>query len=199
MTRVDTKEDILKKTFFLMLTKGYDGVSITDIQNYIGISRGLVYHHFGSKKELFLAAGEKFFGELFITSSKENASLPEMIRHTIGQYRRLYKEWSPPSAGEQITIADFDFLTYQLIDREKRLAKLYSDMRRTESSLWTKAAAVSIGSGEIRNVIGPEKIARHMMAILDGVWMEAVDQGKTARHISSARQALEDYYELLKV
>lgn len=199
MKRKDSKEEILKKTFFLMLSKGYDGVSITDIQNYIGISRGLVYHHFGSKKELFCAAGEKFLAELFITTSTDDADLTTMIRRTIDQYRRLYREWSPPSSSEGVTIADFDFLTYQLVDKEKRLAALYRDLRSKEYGLWTNAARVSVERGEIRSVIGPEKIARQMMAILDGIWMEAVELNKTAQHIRSARDVLEDYYKLLKI
>lgn len=47
-----TREFILEKTFGLLLQKGYDGVSVSDIQQLTGMARGLLYHYFGSLEQL---------------------------------------------------------------------------------------------------------------------------------------------------
>ena len=38
-----TRDKILKATFLLMLEKGYDKILVSDIQQELGISRGLLY------------------------------------------------------------------------------------------------------------------------------------------------------------
>lgn len=48
-----TRDLILQRTFALLLDKGYDGVSVSDIQQELEIARGLLYHYFSSKEELF--------------------------------------------------------------------------------------------------------------------------------------------------
>ena len=52
----DTKDKILKTTFLLLLEKGYDKVLVSDIQNELGISRGLLYRYFKGKDELVYTA-----------------------------------------------------------------------------------------------------------------------------------------------
>ena len=51
----DTREKILEKTFMLLIRKGYDSVSVSDIQKELGMSRGLLYCYFKNKSDLILA------------------------------------------------------------------------------------------------------------------------------------------------
>ena len=48
-----THDFILQKTLGLLLQKGYDGVSVSDIQQVTGMARGLLYHYFGNLDRLF--------------------------------------------------------------------------------------------------------------------------------------------------
>ena len=57
----NTKEYILEKAFALFLDKGYDGVSITDLQDELGMGRASIYHHFKSKRELFTEVIDKCY------------------------------------------------------------------------------------------------------------------------------------------
>lgn len=50
------KEDALRKAMHLFWTKGYEGTSMTDLTETMGISRSSLYETFGDKRDLFLAA-----------------------------------------------------------------------------------------------------------------------------------------------
>lgn len=56
-----TKNFILEKSFGLFLQKGYNGVSIRDIQNNTNLSKGAIYHHFKGKEEIFIKSMDMFF------------------------------------------------------------------------------------------------------------------------------------------
>ena len=199
--KTDNREHILRKTFYLMLKKGYDGVSITDIQRETGLSRGYLYHYYGSKEELFRVAGERFLVDLFVVdpSTLGQAGLPEMIRHVVRHYREVYERWSDYPDADKITMADYDFLVYQMIAREERIAAQYAQIRRKELAAWTEVAQRSLKRGEIRSTLSAGQVARHCITLLDGIWLQAVEERNAARHIRQTRRILTEYYELLKV
>jgi len=49
----DSKEHILETAFILFMQKGFKAVTIEDIVEKTGMSKGAFYHYFTSKKDLF--------------------------------------------------------------------------------------------------------------------------------------------------
>jgi TetR/AcrR family transcriptional repressor of mexJK operon len=65
--RADTKRDrIVRSAAKLFLDKGYDGVSINDIIDAVGGSKGTIYSNFGSKEKLFEAVVEQMCSDVTI-------------------------------------------------------------------------------------------------------------------------------------
>lgn len=62
MERKETKkrEAILKESFKLFLSKGYDAVSFTDIERVAKVTRGAIFHHFDNKEDLFKHVADQF-------------------------------------------------------------------------------------------------------------------------------------------
>ena len=61
-TRLDPeqrREQILDAANDLFAERGYDEVSIEDIARAAGVTRGLVHHYFGGRKEVYLALLER--------------------------------------------------------------------------------------------------------------------------------------------
>lgn len=58
-TAEERKEEILDVAEQLFAEKGFDNASTNDIINKIGIARGTLYHHFGSKEEILDAIVER--------------------------------------------------------------------------------------------------------------------------------------------
>jgi len=200
VARPDNKDYILQKTFFLLLTKGYDGVSITDIQRETGMSRGIIYHYYKDKEELFQVAAEKYLVTPFLISreSTKGFHVEEMIKYVINKYIDTARFWKDYMGAGQLTIANYDFLFYQMIRKDKVTAKKYYRMRHEEKLAWTETVKQSLSKGEIRPVLGAEKIAAHFILLLDGIWMESTENGSISRSIKLTRQTLNDYFELLK-
>jgi len=200
VTKQDSKEYILEKTFFLLLTKGYNAVSITDIQAETGMSRGLLYHYFGSKEELFKAAGEVYLVSSFLINTDETKGydLIGMMQYIIEKYTAISRQWRNYAGTGKITMANYDFLFYQMMRKEKEIEKKYFHMRREEEKAWTDAVNKSLSKGEIRPLLPAEKIAAHFILLLDGVWMQSTETNSISRYIRHTRQVLQDYYYLLK-
>lgn len=53
---LSTKEKLLEQAARLFAERGYSGVSLEDIAQAAGFTKGAVYSHFGSKEQTFLAA-----------------------------------------------------------------------------------------------------------------------------------------------
>src|ERR1700742_4317150 len=65
--RTDTKRDkIVRSAAKLFLDRGYDNVSINDIIDVVGGSKGTIYSNCGSKEKLFEAVVEQMCSDVTI-------------------------------------------------------------------------------------------------------------------------------------
>ena len=78
-----TKEKLLEQAVRLFAERGYAGVSLEDIAQAAGFTKGAVYSHFGSKEQTFLAAlraaAEELAG-LGLQGAAESGSAPDEAR-----------------------------------------------------------------------------------------------------------------------
>ena len=80
----ERKNEILDVAEELFAEKGFDSASTNDIINRIGIARGTLYHHFGSKEEILDAIVERMTHE-GISRAKAivaDSSIPLLSRFT---------------------------------------------------------------------------------------------------------------------
>lgn len=54
----DTREDILEAAREVFAERGYDGATVRRVAQRAGVDPALLYHYFGSKQQLFVAATE---------------------------------------------------------------------------------------------------------------------------------------------
>lgn len=66
----ETVKLILDAATRLFTEKGYDTTSLQDIINDIKLSKGVIYHHFASKEEIFDAISKRIGEENSTTLSK---------------------------------------------------------------------------------------------------------------------------------
>ncbi|HYY43658.1 MAG TPA: TetR/AcrR family transcriptional regulator [Actinomycetota bacterium] len=60
LSRRDRREEILKASLHLFAERGFHGTSMRDIASSAGITEGLIYHYFASKRDLFRAIIEEY-------------------------------------------------------------------------------------------------------------------------------------------
>lgn len=112
----DTRTKILETTFLLLLKKGYDAVSVSDIQKKLGMSRGLLYRYFKNKSDLIIAACAQYFFDGYLnTIDLENISLKDFIAHIIEVENSLSQ-----CGRHKVDILKYNTLYSAVIMREPR-------------------------------------------------------------------------------
>lgn len=86
---MDTRDKILQTTFLLLIEKGYDRISITDIQKQAGVSRGLLYYFFKNKTDLLFAACRKYFFDKYMTVDVDTITFRGFLDHIKGVVHSL--------------------------------------------------------------------------------------------------------------
>ncbi len=186
---------ILRQTFLLLLEKGYDGVSITDIQKATGLSRGLLYHYFENKETLFLEVVRKYFVDLYVTEcDTKNFDLPQMIETSIRMHERLC---SVALSDRRANMRDYDALFYRMMQENETFAQQWEDIRHKELSDWRLAVECSSNKGQLKDGLDLDMTARSFVFLMDGLWMQAIHNMMPRILITDLRRVLTGYYELL--
>lgn len=192
----DTRSIIMQKSFELLLIKGFDGVSISDIQQYTGISRGLLYHYFGNKETLFIEAITHHFTNYFTIDLDKvsNYGIEQLMTYIVSKYRKLTNETLSGTS-----IINYDFLVYRAMQQSRSVTKMLERMRDDDMEAWTTALNNSLRRGEIRKHLNIEKLARQFTYTTDGVWFAAVTPTPRVDLIAELDDALTSLYSLIKI
>lgn len=201
MKTTSTKDIIIEKTFRLLLKKGYDGVSITDIQKETGISRGLLYHYFGNKERLLVEATMTNFLEIFNVDLEmaKNFNVQQMIDYITQKYESVIdKTFGKQTANQNVTIVDYDYLFYRVIRESADFKMKYNRIRDHELIAWKLAINNSKSEGRLSEKVNPDKEAKYFGYLTDGVWMSSVNDNSIKSLIIDLETALSDYFNLLR-
>ena len=103
-TRLDAaerREQILDAATGLFAERGYDEVRIDDIASSAGVTRGLVHHYFGGRKEVYLALLER------LGAAREDQLRPPVGRspRVPGWRTRCHAGWTGPRPTKRSTSA----------------------------------------------------------------------------------------------
>jgi len=201
---MDAKEIILKKTFNLLLTKGFDAVSISDIQKETGLSRGLLYHYFKNKEDLFIQVTEKYFIQIYDynVSKTEECTVYEFTDYICKRFRKTIKSITDivteMDSTTNVSLLNYHFLFYQVIQRDDVFRDKYKNTIEKELISWKFALKNSIGKGELRKDTDINKSARQLFTLTDGIWFQShfSEDGKIV--VKNLKSALLHYIELLR-
>ncbi|WP_159462202.1 TetR/AcrR family transcriptional regulator [Halobacillus sp. Marseille-P3879] len=91
-----TRNKIITSALHLFIEKGYNGTSLTDIGEDVGIKKQSIYAHFKNKDDLFLQVMEKIIKEeiTFLRGffeQEKNESIDHILYHFIVDLKSRYK------------------------------------------------------------------------------------------------------------
>jgi AcrR family transcriptional regulator len=182
----DANEHIIKVACKLFLQKSFKEVTMKELVNSTGLSKGAFYHYFESKEQLFLAVLEYFFTTIMVHNySKYSKETFYQFYHDyaneIKSYTRAYlrefldEDGSDAEAGEftmnYFTLA-FDALKLFPEFRERLVIE-----QKEEQKIWIDVIADARAKGEIRSDMTDTDIAQLFIFSSDGVAMHMVMAG----------------------
>ncbi|MEA4853734.1 MAG: TetR/AcrR family transcriptional regulator [Christensenella sp.] len=92
MEKRNTKQIILEKALDLFSIRGYDGVSVKDIANAVGIRDSSLYKHYQSKQEIFEKLMEEMDQRFDATTTRYHLPQGEIL-NIAAQYEANNLDW----------------------------------------------------------------------------------------------------------
>lgn len=160
-----TRQDILEKAYRLFAEKGFKEVSMKDICELTGLSRGGLYRHYESTEQIFLEIVNHFSAdqknEVF-TKIAQRIPAVTILEELLSRY-----------AGEMldcknsISLAICEFYSDPAISKEDNSVKKQYEISR---SAWTALINYGIGTKEF-NRVNPESVFHMIVFAYQGVRM----------------------------
>lgn len=160
------KENIVRQTFRLILEKGLDAISISDIQKAASVSRALIYHYFSNKDELLIDAVKTYLLLRYRLNENNAAKMTviELIKHTIKVYHSIEKELLIDSGQNRIAMENYNGIFYQSLRRYSVIKEMFGEYFREFEHVIKNGQK----SGEIRKDLSSQYIARLILYVFDG-------------------------------
>jgi AcrR family transcriptional regulator len=168
----ESKEHILKVAFNLFLQKSFKEVTMKEIVEKTGLSKGAFYYYFTSKEQLFFEVNSYYFSlmaENAFTNIKA-VTLRQFYLEALDRMGRVLTAF----LGGKTEIGDnktFNYFT-MMFDALSRFPELREKMiahDRKELDIWKERVARARMSGEIRSKMSDEQIAKVFLFTSDGV------------------------------
>ena len=183
----EKKEKILDSALQVFVKNGYSEARMDDIVNESGMSKGAIYYHYKSKKDLFLALIEHWelraFPE-FYDKTENGISSSDVLRSFSDVVADVFEK------RKYVFLAEVEFWALANRDRDikDRTQKLYLKIL----ALFEKVLLKGINSGEFKN-LNPGMAAIAVMTSLQGVnWFCVFEH-----HEFSAREYLSEVMEFM--
>lgn len=196
----DTKEHILKVTFGLFLQKNFKEVTMKEIVEKTGLSKGAFYHYFDSKEQIFIEIIHYAFDSLlYIDFSKfSGKSLSAFYHDYISYMDKTY-------ASFQSELEDgnsFDLNYYSLIfDAIRMFPEFKNNMitsNNTELEAWVNVIHTAKTNDEISSPMEDIQIANVFIHTNSGVGMNNIMTGKIEKTTKDLLTIWDSFYAQLK-
>jgi TetR/AcrR family transcriptional regulator, transcriptional repressor for nem operon len=196
---MDTRQHILVVSLQLFLQKSFKEVTLKDIVEKTGLSKGAFYHYFESKEKLFEQVIEFSFSEFLMQdfSKLPHTSLKDFYTAYISdlESKSVINEREPE---EKNTFNSNHF--YLIFDalkiipgfREKHILH-----QQKEIDSWSRIVSMAQSQGEISDLLSPDDVAKTFVYMTDGFGMHLIVRNALDK-IGLLRDLYDSYYKLIK-
>ncbi len=199
MEKIKTRDLILQQTLGLMFQKGYNGVSVSDIQEATGMARGLLYHYFTNQEQLREEAMQTFMDKWcgYNKDRLKNHSISELIAFIIQMYQEMGEEIQV-CYGDKITLVDVRLLFLEAERQGKGLKELFEKINNDYYAIWKSAVLNSFGRGELRAGLNLESLTRYFSYMENGFFFTPTSSEIYSELIYNFEKKLREFYEIVK-
>jgi AcrR family transcriptional regulator len=165
----NSKENIITKGLIMFLERGYDGFSMRDLSDVVGVKQPSVYYHFKNKRALFGACAKRFFDKWYVwldEISIYQSDLHQFIHQTCASFGRAQELVTQLYGAHTITGP------YRLLlDIAKYSSETLQDMQQFNDRYFVILAqlvASAKQAGQIRSDISAQSIYVTLASLLEG-------------------------------
>lgn len=192
----DTREFIIDEAYKLFLTRSYEAVSISDISNAIGFTKGALYHHFKNKEELFHEVVEKHFPITSMSFDENTTTLEEYTRMCIDHIHKILK--NIVSDTEEFTPINYLALIADSFRHYEGFNVKISKLADQEIEKVKVIMGNAIKQGEIRPDINVSIVAMQYFSLSIGLAGDFIRNNSVESAMKLLSDQLNQLYYLLK-
>ena len=179
----DTRDYILKTSLLLFLQKSYRDVTMREIVEKTGLSKGAFYHYFTSKEELFKEIAGMFLSMGAVNySSFSKYSLKTFYRQYIDVLNKSLSDMGNmvASSAEKSFSFNFFLILFEAVSRFPEFLAIELDFHNKDVEAWKNIIAIARQKGEIKSVSSDDEIAKLFLYCTDGVFLRFINNDKQA-------------------
>jgi len=174
---MDSKDKIVNVAFNLFLQKGYRDVSLKEIVDEVGLTKGAFYHYFSGKEQLFTEVIEHYFLHLsdYIYDQLPKKHLKTFmtgyLKILMEQIDRISRETK--KKGNTVSLSYY----YLAFDALRILPDFGTKIREVylrEENAWMEVIDHAKESGEIISTIDTQHLAKLFISANDGLGMHTI-------------------------
>lgn len=201
----NTKEHILEVSLILFLQKSFKAVTIQEIVNQSGVSKGAFYHYFESKKELFSEVMNHFYLPLFSKkiANFSHDSLKGYYNDVIENIKEMF--YAIEKIEKRLNVDMFGANHYLLVFNAMSLLpsfmELHKKMDREEIDGWINIVKIAREKGEIETSLDDEQLALMFFYLGDGYGVNMISDTHNIRKEkieNEMRRPWDNLYELIR-
>lgn len=191
----DTRDFIIDQAYKLFLVKSYESVSISEISESIGFTKGALYHHFVNKEDLFKAVIDKYMKVIGLVNIRESMTLAEFIDLEISHLKKIVYTISTDESFVPVNYLSF------LIDALRHYPGFAEEYEQFFNDVIWKLKTIlanAIQNKEVRNDIDIDLVALNIFSTTVGITANFFRQLTPEQAIETFQQQMFEYYKILK-
>lgn len=163
-------DDVLNKAIDLFLDKGYNGCSMQDVVDGLGLSRSSIYETFGDKRQLFLDALKKYQRES-IEEMRRNVDEGNDVRQTLAN---IFESILPDNLNGSLQKGCFMVNSaIELAPHDPEIAAIVKSNQQEAEEILSKAVKKAQKAGQVSTTLDALSIARFFYTNFSGVRVTA--------------------------
>jgi AcrR family transcriptional regulator len=177
----DSRDEILKAGIRLFATRGFHETSMSEVAREAKVSKALIFWHFKTKEELFLAVLNKLLEPYVIDFAEESEKLDarEQIRKLIGGYVNFVRENAGSVSFFLRRFMSGEEMPEVFTEQIRRLYDLYK-------ALLTDRVRLAQEKGLCLRSNQPEVLANFVLAALNGLLINLLFMSQAPLDLDSA-------------
>ena len=197
---MELKEEIVNKSFFQFLNKGYKACSLKDLEVATHLTKGAFYYYFRNKEEILKAGVDKYLSVASEISEEEFlkiGSLKEYIDIVVERKEKMAEKLS-----QMFDFFIMEVAFFQLVLEVSSLFPNYLDkideLSKSRLSRWEHMILQAKQRGEIKETLDTSVLARNLMSVSTSMLNIELETENLRFTFSDMRMQFEQYYLLIR-
>lgn len=196
----DLRDEIVNKSFFQFLNRGYKACSLKDLEKATNLTKGAFYYYFKNKEEILKTGIDKYFS---VVSDMNEAEFLKI--GSLKDYIRVVMEHKEHCAETLLHMFDFFIIEvafFQLVLEVSGVFPEYRDrideLSKGRLSRWEYMILKAKQQGEIKEALDTSVLARNLMSVSTSMLNIELGSENMRFTFSDMRMQFEQYYLLIK-